>query len=244
MALQLGWRAAERRLVAAARKPELALPAALPARATASSGPGLWPRRHFASLDSSKYEAAVKGLPGGPKQLSDVAKVPMLKKESPVKVRDIWLERFRDKENTVAGVLTDEEYTALTASAAACPMFLVPIPRGDGYINLVWQAQGNRFVYQSIEAFRSGGAHGHVDLGVALFPELMQSHKLVLLHGEITGGLSKAEAACIVRYTREAYADPARFAWVKRFNFNARDFDYEEFLREFRPLERFHAAGA
>mmetsp|Transcript_133217 Transcript_133217/g.371363 ORF Transcript_133217/g.371363 Transcript_133217/m.371363 type:complete len:249 (-) Transcript_133217:105-851(-) len=201
------------------------------------------PARTASSSSGSVAEALAPGLQGGARQLSDIAKVPLLMRESPARVREIWLEKFRDSATTVAGALAQEEYRALVSSATACPMFLVPVPRGSGYLNMVWQAQRDLFLYQTLESLQRGT--GSVDFGVALFTELLPTHGLVLLHGELqTGLLTKTEAERVVRYTREAYADPARFAWVKRFNLNPREFDYEEFLAEFRPLERWHAAAA
>mmetsp|Transcript_6855 Transcript_6855/g.12074 ORF Transcript_6855/g.12074 Transcript_6855/m.12074 type:complete len:240 (+) Transcript_6855:48-767(+) len=189
-------------------------------------------------------EVAAPGLPGAPKSLSDIAKVPLLARESPAKVRELWLENFRDKENVIAGVMRDEEFRALQAASAQFPMFLVPVPRGSGYMNFVWQAQGSRFAYSTLEQFQSAGASA-VDLGVSFYEEFISSHKLVLLYGELfSNALDKGEGAAIIKYTREAYADPARLAWVKRFNQSPREFSYEEFLQEFRPLERWHAARA
>merc|ERR1719468_235560 len=99
-------------------------------------------------------------------------------------------------------------------NAQGCPVFLVPVPRGEGFLNLVWQLQGSSFVYQTLESFQQGKV-GQVDFGFVLFSELVESHQLALLHGEVqTRLLTKQEAACIVRYTREAYADPARFEWA------------------------------
>jgi len=196
---------------------------------------GVPPQRRSSSLRA----AAPEGVPGGVGRLSDIAKVPLLMKESSARVREVWLERFRENERVVAGVIADREYELLCASAAACPMFLVPVPRGSGYINLVWQAQGRRFIYQTLDSFQKGGGSSvGADLGVVLFPELLSTHHLALLHGELhTPVLTKAEAERVVRYTREAYSDSSRFAWVKKFNCNPREFDYEAFMKEFKPLE-------
>lgn len=179
----------------------------------------------------------------GPASLSDIAKVPLLMNESPTRVREIWLEQFRSKDRVVAGTLAEKEYDLLCASAAACPMFLVPVPRGSGYLNLIWQAQGLRFVYQTLEAFQKQGASStSMDLKMVLFPELLQTHQLALLHAELQSTvLTKTEAEMVVRYTREAYADEARFRWVKRFNHTPHEFDYEEFMKEFKPLEWWQA---
>mmetsp|Transcript_31949 Transcript_31949/g.74815 ORF Transcript_31949/g.74815 Transcript_31949/m.74815 type:complete len:241 (+) Transcript_31949:55-777(+) len=188
-------------------------------------------------------EVAAPGLPGA-QRLSDIAKVPLLAKEAPSKVRDLWLENFQHKEHIVAGVLAQEEYKALKAASKECPMFLVPVPRGSGYVNFVWQAQGNRFAYSTLEGFQQQGASS-VDFGVTLYEELLVSHKIVLLYGELfSQALTKPEGAAIIKYTREAYADPARLTWVKRFNHSPREFSYEEFLQEFRPLERWQGAAS
>eukprot|EP00438_Fugacium_kawagutii_P034259 Skav225952 [mRNA] locus=scaffold1500:673551:675329:- [translate_table: standard] len=147
-------------------------------------------------------------------------------------------------------------------------MFVVPLPRGEGYANLVGrgspkigklamsngsrEAQGNRVLFKTLEAFqRPAGTEilrqnsPVIDLGVNFFTELlMPSHQLVLLRGEIKSNLlskesngGKDEAAKLVRFMREAYCDPSLFAWVKRFNHSARDFDWQEYMSEARPLE-------
>uniref|UniRef100_A0A7S1L6U2 ATP synthase mitochondrial F1 complex assembly factor 1 n=1 Tax=Alexandrium catenella TaxID=2925 RepID=A0A7S1L6U2_ALECA len=199
-------------------------------------------RRTFAT-EGHFHEFLGSGMAGGARKLGDLAKVPLLQRESPTRVRDIWLERFRDKPTVVAGALSQEEYKALVSNATACPVFLVPVPRGSGYLNLVWQAQRDLFLFQTLESFQAGA--GRIDFGVSLFTELLPTHSLALLHGELkTGLLTKEEAARVVRYTREAYMDPSRFAWVQRFNNNPREFDYQEFLSAFRPLERFHTEGS
>mmetsp|Transcript_33991 Transcript_33991/g.50323 ORF Transcript_33991/g.50323 Transcript_33991/m.50323 type:complete len:113 (-) Transcript_33991:38-376(-) len=111
-------------------------------------------------------------------------------------------------------------------------------------MNLVWQFQNDSFLYQTLESFQQGGS-GAIDLGVVFFTELQGSHQLVLLHGELkTGLLTKEEAAKMIRFTREAYMDPARFAWIQKFNHRAREFDYNDYLKEFKPIEKWHAMGS
>lgn len=193
------------------------------------------------AYEGSVGEAAAPGLAGGAKRLSDLAKVPLLTQETSVRVREIWLERYQENEFAVAGVMAQEEYHQIYNNAKSCPLFLVPVPRGEGYMNLVWQFQNGAFVYQTVESFQQG-ITGQVDFGFALFAELLNSHQLALLHGTLQSQLlTKAEAGNIVRYTREAYMDPARFEWIRRFNQEPREFDYEEFLNKFKPLERWEA---
>ena len=74
----------------------------------------------------------------GMQQLSDIAKLPLLQRESPTRVREIWLEKFRESSRVVAGTISDQEYEPLSANMHSCPMFLVPVARGSGYMNYVW----------------------------------------------------------------------------------------------------------
>lgn len=120
-------------------------------------------------------------------------------------------------------------------------MFIVPVPRGEGFMNLVWQFQGDAFIYQTIDAFRQGNS-GQVEFGWVMFTELLDSHNLALVRGTLQSGLlTRTEAAKLVRLAREAYMDDATFKWVRKFNLQAREFDYEEYMRKHRPLERWHA---
>lgn len=175
----------------------------------------------------------------GMQQLSDIAKLPLLQRESPTRVREIWLEKFRESSRVVAGTISDQEYEPLSANMHSCPMFLVPVARGSGYMNYVWQARGDQILYQPLDAHQNGS--DFIDLSLTFYTDLLRSHKLVLVHGKLSkvpAALTKSEAEQVVRYTRLAYSDPVLFDWVRTFNHNSRDFNYERYMRECRPLER------
>eukprot|EP00747_Dinoflagellata_sp_TGD_P213650 gnl/TRDRNA2_/TRDRNA2_86576_c0_seq2.p1 gnl/TRDRNA2_/TRDRNA2_86576_c0~~gnl/TRDRNA2_/TRDRNA2_86576_c0_seq2.p1 ORF type:complete len:239 (+),score=41.80 gnl/TRDRNA2_/TRDRNA2_86576_c0_seq2:53-718(+) len=180
---------------------------------------------------------------GVPQRLSDIAKVDLLQQEPSARVREIWIEQFHTKERIVAGVMAAEEFAKFKDGSSSCPMFICPVPRGEGYMNFVWQSQGphgTSLVYKTLEAFQANSEG--VDLNVKFFSELLDSHQLTLLHGELRSGvLTKEEASLMVRYTREAYTDPTMLSWVHRFNHSPSEFDYEQFFKDVKPLERWHA---
>lgn len=210
----------------------------LPSFANAARARCALPAHAARGLSTGSFASALPpGLAGGVGGLSDIAKVPLLMQESPARVREIWLERHRETGDALGGALSADEYKKLRQNADACPMFLVPVRRGDGgYINFVWQAQRHKFLVKTLEAFQQGSQH--VDLSITFFEELLSSHQLVLLQGKVhSNALLKEDAERIIRYLREAYADEARFRWVERFNLRPREFDYDEFVKEFRPLE-------
>lgn len=173
-----------------------------------------------------------------PLRLADVVKVELLSGETAARVRELWLEHFREESSSViAGVMTGPEYVAFRAASSACPTFIAPIRRESELLNLVWHAQGSSILYQSLQAFKGGAAGagaGRADLVLTLFTELLDSHDLVLLHGQLCSDLlAKRQAAEAIRFTRCAYTQAQWLPWVKKFNLSPSTFDVEAFLAEF-----------
>ncbi|CAD7962605.1 unnamed protein product [Amoebophrya sp. A120] len=59
------------------------------------------------------------------RKLSDIVKLPLLQRESPQKVREVWLSH--DKPRIINGVLAAPEWRASAANAKAAPLFVVPV---------------------------------------------------------------------------------------------------------------------
>ena len=81
------------------------------------------------------------------RNLSDITKLPVLRRESPSKVREIWL-THETKPRVLNSVMTDVEYSIITSNAARYGMFIVPVraDEGSGFFNMVmqWKAAPER----------------------------------------------------------------------------------------------------
>lgn len=173
-----------------------------------------------------------------PMRLETIANLELLSTEAPTRVRELWLERFREASpNVIAGVMSRTEFDIFQARSSSCPTFLIPVQRESGLLNLICHVQGSRVLYQSVEALKGGAAGagtGRADLVLTLFPDLLESHDLVLLHGQLCSDLvDKRQAAEMVRFTRCAYTQQRWRTWVEKFNLAPATFDVEAYLAEF-----------
>ena len=168
-----------------------------------------------------------------PKQLNEVARVPLLKQESPVKIRQLWLDQFKSRPDVVVGTLAKPDFETLRANATACPMFLIPVMK-DGqssYFNLVSQFQdGKHCLFTSLDAFKANPGNAAPMFVATIYDELVTEKGIALIRGDIVNRLdiTRQEAQTIVKFLRHVYIN--KFDLVKRFNHHPRTFDYDEFL--------------
>jgi len=175
-----------------------------------------------------------------PKQLNEVARVPLLKQETPVKIRQLWLEQFKSRNDVVVGSMARAEYEVFKANATACPMFIVPVMKGsDGasYFNLVSQFQDGKYcLLTDLEAYKSNPNNASPMMVFTVYDELIPEKSLALLRGDVINRLdiSRDEAKTIMKFLRVFYTN--RFDLVKQFNNDARSFDYNDFMRSYREF--------
>ena len=169
-----------------------------------------------------------------PRQLNEVARVPLLKQENAVKVRQLWLDQFKDRPDVVVGTMAKSEYTTFKANASACPMFLVPVmkPGGAAYFNLISQFQdGRHCLLTSLDAFRIDPATASPMMVSTIYDELIPDKSIALMRGDIVNRLeiTKKDAQRILKFIRHFYTN--KFDLVRNFNLDSRNFDYESFLQ-------------
>eukprot|EP00397_Hematodinium_sp_SG-2012_P068224 GEMP01109629.1.p1 GENE.GEMP01109629.1~~GEMP01109629.1.p1 ORF type:complete len:205 (+),score=44.62 GEMP01109629.1:37-615(+) len=175
------------------------------------------------------------------KQLGDIVKLPLFRLEEPTKARDIWLSK--DKPRTIHGVMTADEFSRFRTASQACPNFILPVPRpiqeqSPGYFNVFLQFQHNVLMFTSLAEYQQD-RNALPYLVVAFFDELLTSHKMAFLRGDIVSpNLTKDQAAEVILLARQFYLHEDKFRWVKTFNERPREFDYDAFTREFRLLHR------
>ena len=170
-----------------------------------------------------------------PKKLNEVARVALLRQESPVKIRQLWLEQFKDRKDVVVGTMAADEYATFKANATACPMFLLPVLKSGGaaYFNLVSQYQdGKHCLLTSLDAFKLNPAAAPPMMVSTIYDDLVHEKGIALVRGDIINRLeiSAEEARRILKFMRYFYVN--KFDLVKRFNLEPREFDYEGFLNQ------------
>ena len=169
-----------------------------------------------------------------PKQLNEVARVPLLKQESAVRIRELWLEQFKSRSDVVVGTLAKPEFEIFKANALACPMFIVPVMKGadqSAYFNLLSQFQdGKHCLFTSLDAFKQNPNNASPMMVSTVYDELVTEKGVALLRGDIISqvDISRDDAVRILKFIRHMYIN--KFELVKKFNLQPRSFDYNEFL--------------
>lgn len=88
----------------------------------------------------AKKDAANAEIPH--KKLEDIMKVELLADKSPEEIKQIWFEYHKTKDVIVA-TLTTQQYEALTQKGKDHPIFILPLPRSEGYEFILLQFAAN-----------------------------------------------------------------------------------------------------
>eukprot|EP00400_MALV-I_sp_L67-5_P000295 gene295-1060_t len=166
-----------------------------------------------------------------PRKLTEVVKLPLFQREDPTKIRELWLEHFKDHLAVVAGCLARPEYLELKANAKECPVFICPVRKLSGYMNLVMQFQDNQILFTALHEYQQKGNDAALYAVITLFDDFVMNKDVALLRAEVVAPeLTKKDCIHLVRYVREFYGGQTdKFKWVKDFNHRAHEFDYESF---------------
>ncbi len=171
-----------------------------------------------------------------PRTLNEVARVPLLNQESPVKIRQMWLEQFKQRQDVVVGTMALSEFEQFKANTIACPMFLVPIMKANGsggYFNLISQFQdGKHCLLTDLETFRNNPVKASPMMVITVYDELIREKQIALIRGDIINRLdiTQEEAGRAIKFLRHCYTN--KFPLVQRFNHQPREFEYDVFMAE------------
>merc|ERR1711912_189648 len=71
--------------------------------------------------------------------LDDVAHLGLLQNETSHRIIDIWRKYHTTHKDAVSAVMPADKYQKFQARARDCPLFVLPIARGEGFQTLVLQ---------------------------------------------------------------------------------------------------------
>ncbi|KAF4670354.1 hypothetical protein FOZ61_000544 [Perkinsus olseni] len=146
----------------------------------------------------------------------------------------MWLEHINGKPRSIGAVIAKPEWDIFHKNALACPMFIVPVQKPEGYFNMVSQIQDGKYCLMTfLDHYRSNPTEAPPFMVLNFYDDLLKSKELTLLRADLVSpDLSKAEGEAVVRTLREFYGQPALFKkWVETFNLRSREFDFTEFTR-------------
>ena len=169
------------------------------------------------------------------RKLTDIVKLPLLKKEPTAKIGEIWRAFHEDRADAIGRDVPAKTASMLADRAGAAPHFLFPVHRDAGHFMLLSQFQDRRhFLFTSLEDYKANPAFARPYLTLTLHDDLAQLKDIVLLRGDVEAQLTKAEADHVVTQTIESYCIASRFsakAGPLTFNQKPDAFDLDEMMK-------------
>mmetsp|Transcript_15250 Transcript_15250/g.22722 ORF Transcript_15250/g.22722 Transcript_15250/m.22722 type:complete len:258 (-) Transcript_15250:240-1013(-) len=167
----------------------------------------------------------------GPRKLSDILKVELLKDKSNTEISDMWMTYHEGKEKVHGIVMDGKKGRNLLSKAAQCPFFIQPVFRGEGHFMVVSQFQTpNYFLLALLEDYKMDPAAAQPILTVSVFDDLAETKDVVLLRCDIINrGIEDDEG---YKLCQNLINDYLEFEGVHMFNKNPDAFDVDEFVKE------------
>ena len=163
-----------------------------------------------------------------PRTLQEITNLPLLEVEDSNSIKSIWETHHESQETCVSGTMTGKQYDTLFERLGESPYFVLPVKRDDGHFILLSQAQEKHVLFTYLEDFKNNPESARPDLAVTLYEDFKSSKDLVLVRGDISDMMTKAESTSILHlFTKFYFSD---YEWVNTFNNQPNEFDFEKHL--------------
>mmetsp|Transcript_22105 Transcript_22105/g.89589 ORF Transcript_22105/g.89589 Transcript_22105/m.89589 type:complete len:200 (-) Transcript_22105:582-1181(-) len=187
--------------------------------------------RGFSSLSGGLYSRwmatkATSSLDGfnfpGPRALRNIAKLPLLDKESPERVSEIWKLHHAELKTAIGDVLTPSQYGTLMQRAQRCPLFVLPVynTKRTGHFMVFVQWQDKHCLITYLDDYKRLGGAAAPYMIVSLFDDLVKTKDVALVRGEVfTDRLSKSDSSKLLVDLKKWYLGAERnYDLLIRFN--------------------------
>lgn len=167
------------------------------------------------------------------KQLSDILKVELLEDKTAEEIKQIWLEYHKTKD-CVSAILEVGHYDQLMTTAKDHPIFILPIPRNQGYEFILHQFSGNTIHFTPLLCFQVHKENAPECLNVTHYTEFKEKG-LILMRGEYdTKVLSPQEAQCLINQLQLYYCvnDSKKLELLETFTKAPDQFKYMDVIAE------------
>lgn len=172
------------------------------------------------------------------KKLSDILKVELLEDKTAEEIKQIWLEYHKTKD-CVSAILEVGHYDQLMTTAKDHPIFILPIPRNQGYEFIMHQFAGNTIHFTPLLCYQVHKENAPECLNVTHYTEFKEKG-LILMRGEYdTKVLSPQEAQCLINELQLYYClnDSKKLELLKTFTKAPDQFKYMDVIAELESVK-------
>jgi ATP synthase F1 complex assembly factor 1 len=156
----------------------------------------------------------------------------LIEKETPPAIEQIWNEFHKHTIDIVSYVIPFDKYKLFQERVKECPMFVLPVFKNIGFVNMVVQAQQDHVLFTSMREYKEKGAMASPYLSLSHFTDIARQKGIVLMRGEVnTGEINKGEGSELVKFLYEFYLrDDLYRQFVEVFNKQPSSFNFDTLM--------------
>lgn len=173
-----------------------------------------------------------------PKVLADVMKVELIEDKTGDEIKEIWIAYHKNKDCITANI-PPEKFDLFQKRADKYPLFLLPLPRDQGYEFIVCQFAGNEVHFTPLISYQTHKENSPECLTMVYYPDLRDSKNVVLMKGEFNKDvLTAIEAQCLANELQLYYGeeDEKRTSLLETFTHHPDDFRHMDLIAHLETL--------
>ncbi|KAJ3322112.1 hypothetical protein HDV06_003563 [Boothiomyces sp. JEL0866] len=188
----------------------------------------------------SEGKKSTDKLPSYAKSLNEILKVELLENESNEKISEIW-NTYHSSREACSASLDKQFYDKLHAKGKEYPMFVLPLPRDDGYEIYLLQFQGHQVYFTPLVEYQMNKENARPSFSITFYTDFAESKDLVLMLGErsdANGTLNLQDAQHLIYQLQIFYVTgtEAQKAQLEKFWKDSQNFNYQELIESLAQL--------
>uniref|UniRef100_W8C4F5 ATP synthase mitochondrial F1 complex assembly factor 1 n=1 Tax=Ceratitis capitata TaxID=7213 RepID=W8C4F5_CERCA len=172
------------------------------------------------------------------KKLEDIMKIELIVDKTAEEISKIWYE-YHTKKDVLAATLTVNQFDTLMERAKQYPIFLLPVPRSEGFEFIMLQFAANAVHFTPLIAYQVHAENAPECLTLVHYTEV-KDKGLVLMRGEYDSKvLSGKEAQCLANQLQMFYCknDESKLKLLEKFNKKPDDFKHMDLIKEVENIQ-------
>uniref|UniRef100_A0A1B6CZN3 ATP synthase mitochondrial F1 complex assembly factor 1 n=1 Tax=Clastoptera arizonana TaxID=38151 RepID=A0A1B6CZN3_9HEMI len=172
------------------------------------------------------------------KSLDDILKVNLILDKCIKDIAEIWTNYHKDK-SAISAIIPVDKYDLIMKRSKLYPIFLLPLPRNQGYEFIVCQFSANEVHFTPLISYQTHKENSPECLTIVYFPDLRDKKNIIFMKGEYNKDIINGmEAQCLANELQLYYGEEneKRTNLLQRFTNNSDDFKHMDLIANLETL--------
>ncbi|XP_011193221.1 ATP synthase mitochondrial F1 complex assembly factor 1 [Zeugodacus cucurbitae] len=172
------------------------------------------------------------------KKLTDIMKLELIEDKTADEISSIWYEYHKTKD-VLAATLTVNQFDTLMERAKQYPIFLLPLPRSEGFEFIMLQFAANAVHFTPLLAYQVHAENAPECLTIVHYTET-KDKGVVLMRGEYDSKvLTGQEAQCLANELQMFYckSEESKLKLLETFNRKPNEFKHMDLIKEVENIQ-------